>query len=179
MSNYHASTVNSFFSYITSISIFICLSSVVTIPKILLYVHLFLSFATLWTSGGSSSLCLSWPVRGWLMGHVQRQRKKYWRLGVHRTKYWRQYRWRKRETRRGRKVTKPGRHVWRRQGQRRSKKAHRKRGRRTGQARRRGKEARTWWGMNRGKKRFNTYGLVMAACLIQYKQTSCHLIYII
>lgn len=63
-------------------------------------------------------------------------------------------------------MTKPGRHIWRRQEQRRSRKGHRERGRRTGQARR-GKETRTQWGMNRGKKRFNIYGLIIAACLIQ------------
>lgn len=80
--------------------------------------------------------------------------------------------------RRGRKMTEPGSHIWRRQDQRRNRKACRERGR-TGQARRRGKEARTRWGINRGKKRFNIDGLAMAACLIQYKQTSCRLIYII
>lgn len=73
-------------------------------------------------------------------------------------------------------TTKPGRHVWRKRGQRKSRKARTSMEREregTRRAGRGGKEERRRQRVNnRGKKDFIVDGLIPAACLIQYKQTS-------
>lgn len=71
-------------------------------------------------------------------------------------------------------TTKPGRHVWRKRGQRKSRKARTSmEGGGTRRAGRGGKEERRRQRVNnRGKKDFIVDGLIPAAYLIQYKQTS-------
>lgn len=88
MSNHHASTVNSFF-FLYNIYFYFHLPQLCSHysqdPSVCSPVAILPHIVNFWKK---FFLCLSWPVRGWLMGHVQRRRKeKCWRLGVHRTKY--------------------------------------------------------------------------------------------